>query len=371
MPAFYLRVCAPRSFAGAASFIIAAMLRPPFSPRRVLILKWSALGDVAIASAIIDDLVRAWPQAEFHLHTLPASAGLFAHDPRFASVFTIPVRERGRRLRRSLEWLRMVIAGHYDLLVDLQSNDHSRLLVGLLALSARGPAIRAGNWGGWPFNVPVAIRREGQGSIVIMHATLRALGVRPQADAPVLAPAPDATERVAALCAAHALSPGRFVIFLPGSNAAGWLKRWGAERYAALARQLLKDGLADRVALVGGGDEVEECAQIAASDPARIVNLNGALRLLDIPVLAATARAIVGNDTGPGHLAACARKPMLILCGPTDPERVKPFGPRVHTLQADLPCINCYGKTCRIGTHACMSTLTAEQVAARLAQLLA
>ena len=70
------------------------------------------------------------------------------------------------------------------------------------------------------------------------------------------------------------------------------------------------------------------------------------------------ARVVVANDTGTAHVAAAAARPMLVICGPTDPRRVRPLGEQVRTLQASLPCINCYAKTC--SHHSCMREVTVE-----------
>jgi len=83
---------------------------------------------------------------------------------------------------------------------------------------------------------------------------------------------------------------------------------------------------------------------------------------------AAPARVVVANDTGTAHVVAATGRPMLVLCGPTDPRRVKPLGAAVATMQADLPCVNCYRKTCV--HHACMRLLTPGRVAERVAGLL-
>jgi heptosyltransferase-2 len=153
----------------------------------------------------------------------------------------------------------------------------------------------------------------------------------------------------------HGLTPDRYGIFLPGCNANGHLKRWGAARYAALAQRLHQEGL-DRIVLIGGPDEMDECRRIAQACGSWLVNLCGQTAILDIPPLCEPARFIVANDTGTAHLAAATATPMLVLCGPTDPRRVKPLGDHVTTLQADLPCINCYRKTC--SHHSCMAMLT-------------
>jgi heptosyltransferase-2 len=60
---------------------------------------------------------------------------------------------------------------------------------------------------------------------------------------------------------------------------------------------------------------------------------------------------------------------MVVICGPTDPRRVRPLGNSVITLQADLPCINCYRKHC--SHHSCMRLITPDDVVARIQASLA
>jgi heptosyltransferase-2 len=76
---------------------------------------------------------------------------------------------------------------------------------------------------------------------------------------------------------------------------------------------------------------------------------------------------VVGNDTGTAHVAAASGTPMVVICGPTDPRRVKPLGREVVTMQADLPCINCYFFSC--DHHSCMRLITPKDVLARVQAL--
>jgi len=161
--------------------------------------------------------------------------------------------------------------------------------------------------------------------------------------------------RAQALRDQHGLASGGYAVFLPGCNANGALKRWGAARYAALANQFHREGLA-QIVLIGGPDEQDECQRIVQQCGPWLVNLCGQTEILDIPPLCETARFIVANDTGTAHLAAATATPMTVLCGPTDPHRVKPPGDNVTALQVELPCVNCYRKTC--SHHSCMAMLT-------------
>ena len=59
---------------------------------------------------------------------------------------------------------------------------------------------------------------------------------------------------------------------------------------------------------------------------------------------------------------------MVIVCGPTDPNRVKPVGDNVVGLQADLDCINCYcKKPCE--HQRCMKEISPTMVLERLRQI--
>jgi heptosyltransferase II len=338
--------------------------------RRILIIKWSALGDVVIASALMEDIARAFPDAVIHLNTQPNCSSLFAHDPRFSEVWAIDVRCKRDRWANNVAWLKKVRAGQYDLLIDLQRSDHSRLLLTLLWISGGAPRIRIGNLGGFPYTHQPAIRRPGAHAQTIMQSALQAIGIPTMTPYPVLYPSPARLSVVADLRQAHGLEDGRYGVLLPGAAAAHPLKRWGTQHFAELAQHWHQQGM-PKIVLIGGPDEVDVCTEIAEAGD-WVVNLNGRLQLLDIAPLCAGAAAIVGNDTGSTHFASVAGRPLLVLCGPTDPRRVKPIGPRVVALQAVLPCINCYAKTCRNpDPHACMKAITPEWVAARLPELIA
>lgn len=337
--------------------------------RRILILKWSALGDVALASAIMEDIRRAFPQARIDLNTLPAAAGLFAHDPRFEHVLAIDSRAHGHRLRMIRTWLHSVRAGRYDLLIDLQGSDHTRGLVALACLTGCGIRHRWGVRPGWPYTLaPRGLARAAY-AVTRMHALLACADIPATTTRPILHPSPAETVQAQRILRDHGLLSARFAVLLPGSQAAGWLKRWGVARYAQLAGLLLARDL-ERIVVIGGPDERDECAAIVAAinhhHPDAAIELT-TLSLLQIVPVCAAATLIVANDTGTAHIAAAAGTPLLVICGPTDPQRVKPLGPHVRAVQADVGCLNCYGKRCRLGVTAqCLEPITPVRIASLL-----
>jgi heptosyltransferase-2 len=332
---------------------------------RILIVKWSALGDVAIASALMEDIRCAYPQAELHLNTLPSARGLFADDPRFSKLIVVNVRDREHRVRENLEWVRRVRAEHYDAIVDLQNSDHSRILLSALVLSGGRVPHRLGSRGGFPYTNRRARNRHVRSSYSAMRDVLDDAGIPAATRHPALYTSTVDDDHARRTMREHGLATDRFAVLLPGSQRGGWLKRWGAERYAALGVALLQRGLA-RIAVVGGPDEADECrrivAAIEAQAPGGAVHLD-MLPLLQIPVVCRAAHCVVANDTGTAHIAAAADRRLVVICGPTDPRKVKPLGANVVALQADLPCVNCYGKTCaRYDTPRCMTLVTPDAV---------
>ena len=330
--------------------------------RRILVIKWTAMGDVVLASAIIEDLHRAFPDATIDLNTMEPWDRLFRDDPRIQRIFTVDLRGRERGWRGIRRWLREVRRGRYDLVVDLQSNDRSALLLSALLLSGGRIPYRIGHRKRLPYNIFAPAPEGPRYSLEWSRAALRAAGIPAETPLPVLHVPTQNREHAQALMIEEGLVTGQFALFMPGCQAAGHLKRWGAERYAELARLIQAEGV--KAALIGGPDEREECARIRALAGDAVVDLCGRTEVLDILPLAEASRYIVSNDTGTAHLSAAADRPMVVICGPTDPRRVRPPGDKVTALQATLPCINCYGKQC--SHHSCMPMVTPRAVLAVL-----
>ncbi|MDX1512187.1 MAG: glycosyltransferase family 9 protein [Gammaproteobacteria bacterium] len=333
---------------------------------RILIMRWSAMGDVALASAAMQDVREAFPDATIHLNTLPPWDALFAEDPRFEKILAVDVRGAPAGIGGMLRWIAEVRRTRYDLLVDLQSNDRSRILVAALWASGGAPRYRVATRRRFPYNIGPAPGSRPVHALDHMRAALASAGIRAGTQTPVLFAPAESRQRMSALKRDHAVSDGDYAVFLPGCQAAGYLKRWGALRYIALAKALRARGLG-KVLLLGAADEETECREIQAACGEWVLNCCGLTAPLDIIPLCEQARLVVANDTGTAHIAAAAGRPMVVVCGPTDPRRVKPAGPSVEALQAQIFCAGCYRKHC--SHHSCMLLVTPDQVMARLEAL--
>lgn len=112
----------------------------------------------------------------------------------------------------------------------------------------------------------------------------------------------------------------------------GWgAKRWPAENFGALARELREMGL-DVVVNASRKEDALAAKVISASaDTARmaVCNVAGLIALMR------HAKLLVGGDSGPTHLAAAIGVPLIALFGPTDPARNGPWGPAAKIVLRD------------------------------------
>jgi heptosyltransferase-2 len=67
---------------------------------------------------------------------------------------------------------------------------------------------------------------------------------------------------------------------------------------------------------------------------------------------------VIGNDSGPGHIAAALGVPVLAIFGPTDPDRYRPFGAENHVVIRDICAFRPCSDYCRFPHPICLKELT-------------
>jgi len=324
---------------------------------RILIVRYSALGDVVLATSVLEPLWAAFPGAHIEWVTDGPYAPLLDGLPQLAAVHALG-REPGAALA-----LRDRLRRGFDLSIDLQNKLKSRLIAG--AAAPRGVTFRRRSAG----RALLALL-GGDRPLTRAHATrlyaeaLAPLGVK--------GPGPVRVHlsRTARALAADALAAARppVVMLAPGARWA--TKRWPPERFSAVADALAADGAS--IVLAGGPGDREAFAAFRSAARAPVA---ADLSLLPVDALAAAiagARLLVACDSGPVHLAGAVGTPALALFGPTSPVRWGPLPPgRALSLGLGCaPCSNHGGDRCPEVHHRCMGDLSAEQVVAAAREML-
>jgi heptosyltransferase-2 len=316
----------------------------------VLVLRYSALGDVVLATSVLAPLRARFPGARIEWVTAAPYAPLLEGLPEVAAVHRL-AREgpdaAGALARR--------LRGRFDLAVDLQNKLRS-------ARVARAAAPRR-----------IAFRRRTAGQalrallgrdppIVRAHQTvlyaeaLAPLGIGPPGPLRV------AVSEEARARAAEALRgvDRPFVAIAPGASRA--TKRWAPDRFAAVADALALEGYA--VVLAAGPGDGEAVAGFRAAVRAPVAADLSALPVEGLAAAIARARLLVACDSGPVHLATALGTPAVAIFGPTSPARWGPPAPgRAVALPiACAPCSNHGAERCPERHHRCLGDLAPEAV---------
>lgn len=110
--------------------------------------------------------------------------------------------------------------------------------------------------------------------------------------------------------------PEKYVLLIPGCSPNHPYKRWPVEHYIKLVSMLADRGIYSVV--LGTKTESEEVQAIASSSPMAVSFLNKS-KLSDIPQIVLKSLAVVGNDTGPTHMAVlCNRFTVGLFCTKTE-----------------------------------------------------
>ncbi|OYQ70735.1 hypothetical protein B9T11_02990 [Wohlfahrtiimonas chitiniclastica] len=299
--------------------------------RRILIIQWSAMGDCVLASSTFDDIKATFPHAKIDLNVLPPWHQLFVHDDRFHQLIDFKLRKQG--FGATWRWLTTLKQENYDLIIDLQNSDRSRMLLSAAKTLRFTRATIIGRSRHWCYDNHIKTHDIENNHVVDrFYAALKSVGVVRTSTRPRIIASPEIIARIEEK-KQHLLENHAFAVFVPGCSPQHPEKRWHPERFMELAQLLFNHNCVTRILILGAGSEAEICKQIADSDE-RIINLCDQTALLDIPYWLNGAELIVANDTGIAHFAAASDAPVIALFGPTNPTQSKPYGEKVTVLEA-------------------------------------
>lgn len=311
---------------------------------RILVVRFSSLGDVLLISPLLRAARTAFPDADITVTTHQRYAEVFHGNPRINRVVPLRPGESVRGLAARLG------PGPFDHALDLHGSLRSgalrRLLPGRWTVydKERGSRLRLLWLGGHDVEprIPTAER---------YFTAARPMGLTPDGDPAEVFPSDQAR------ATARGLVPEGAIALAPGARHR--TKRWPAPHWGRLADDLAARGLP----LVGIGSAAER----ALLDHPRVIDGFGQPIMVTAALLE-RARLLVCNDSGLMHLATAVRRPVVALFGPT----VRAFGfapyrtPSI-VLERALGCRPCSatgGAFCPLLHHRCLAGIPPAEVAA-------
>ena len=316
---------------------------------RILVIKLGALGDVVMATPLLDAIAQHHPHDQLELLTTPTFAPLFAAWPRYR------VTSFARSgWRNNLAVLRFLRAGRFDRIYDLQANDRTALWCAL-----SGSRERVGNHNRYPYTHHPHSPWRGQCHIFErMGAVLASVGINEVSARPLLPCDAAARHKVGAWRARHGLNNTPLVLLHAGASAGRPEKIW--PHFAALAARLLAAGRA--VVWLGAAPDQARNHQLARAGG---IDATAAFTLPELAELGRHALCAVTNDSGPMHVLSASGIAVFGLFGPSDWRRNHALGQAAHV----IACVDYDPRYVGARCGDCLASVGVDVVWSRLAAL--
>jgi lipopolysaccharide heptosyltransferase II len=342
---------------------------------RILLVRLRQIGDVVFTTPAIRALRRRFPDAHLSYLVEPAASPVVRHNPHLDDVIVAP-RGRGvRGLIGDLGLARRLRRRRFDLAIDFHGGPRASLLTWLSGAATRVGYDVLGR--SWMYTSRVARPRilRPRHSVENQWDLLAALGVDPPDRTTCAVEMPvdhRAAADVSTRLAYADVHPDDAVVVVHAS-AGNPFRRWPMAHFVTLVGALAAGDPRRRIIVPSGPSEHGAAERIVAEaravlGPARRdrVLSCGEFSLAELRALLDRASLFIGGDSGPLHIAATTRVPIVGLYGPTLPARSAPWrDPLLLTESIDagpLPCRPCDQRVCAPGDFRCLSMIAPETV---------
>jgi len=305
--------------------------------QKILIIRFSAIGDIILTTPVIRAIKQQYPQAELHYLTKKQHTDLLKHNPYLSKVIAFDSQSTSL-----LSLILQLKQERYHWIIDLHQNIRSKL-IRYTIFAKRKTTYPKGYWRRF-----LLIQFKYKSSAPFPHvidkyfAYLKKYGVsNDQQGTEIFYP----TAIEEGIKKFFSLSGNEIVAICPGASY--FTKRWTKEGFQEVGQLLTAKG--KQVVYLGGENEKELCEQLAHATGAS--SLAGKLSLLEAAYVLQLSSFAVTNDSGLMHLAESQNTPVISIFGATVEELgFTPFLPKSRIVQnRELKCRPCHGK----GRNAC------------------
>jgi len=341
------------------------------SIKRVVVRGTNWVGDSVMTVPALRAVRRVLPHAHITLVIRPGTKGIFSEAGFIDDVLVYDRKGVMSVFGQVREWKRR----QFDLAVLFQNAFEAALIAFLAGVPVRLGYATESRQALLTHPLPLPDWRSSKHEVFYYLYLVTALEQMLFGRSDICESEPDASIEIsesrkaeaAELLRAYGVNETESVVAICPGSINSRAKRWPAERFAALADQLIESRR--KVLLIGSKDELDVSEEVMQRMRNRPVVLTGKTSLDQITAVLDRADLIVTNDTGPAHIAAALGRPTLVIFGPTNPLTTRPFAPDAEILRQPPECAPCMLRDCPID-HRCMTAITVDEVFERSHALL-
>lgn len=303
--------------------------------KNILIIKPSSLGDIVLALPALSALRKSFPDAKISWLIRPEFAPLLENHPDLNEIIIFDRKLLGKffcpaGFKAVLSLIKKLRSAKFDAVFDLQGLLRTALLSRLTACKNRFGMADAREFAHllYTHKIPqdnqsiLSAVRVADHLVDFYLKIVKAAGcfdTEPFFNLPIDLFAKQSVQR---LLDTHKIQPKNYAVLVTTSARSG--KCWPIENFAAIAEKLYAQFNLPSIA-TGLASEKDYIDRLSHLSKTPVIKLAGSLSLKQLVALLASAKIVLSNDTGPGHIAAALNTPTVIIFGYSNPARVAPY----------------------------------------------
>ncbi|KPA12259.1 ADP-heptose--LPS heptosyltransferase [Candidatus Magnetomorum sp. HK-1] len=337
----------------------------------ILIVKTSAIGDVTHTLPALNAIRDYYPDAHISWLVEEAAQDIINGHPSIDLVlvskrkYWIKEFQKGNRLsaiKEFFKFIRKLRQKKYDLIIDFQNLLKSSLFIAMARANKKagyGVGMAHSEYSYIVLNQRIPAVPMDYHAVYRELMLVEKLGIpvkRISFDLPVFDSDRNAITELLIREGAKSQSP-----IIAINPMAKWdTKLWDNTKFSLVADHCVKSGY--QVIFTGSHDDNDGVIDIQKQMKHHSINLCGKTTLKSLAALFERSKLLITTDTGPMHIAAALKRPVVAIFGSTAPWRTGPFGSIHDVVRVDLQCSPCLKRNC--ATHDCMKQISVDMVLA-------
>lgn len=338
----------------------------------LFIINLGGIGDILLSAPSLRALRELYPQARISLMAVPRVFELVKDFSFIDESFVFYVDGGAGKIFKNLETLLNLRKKHFDLAVNMRTlvSRRSALKIKFL-LEIINPEIKAGRdtegRGGF-FDIKIPEKDFGEKYEMEYDIEMvRALGGEVRDKGIDFKIDEDSFKRVDRILEKGGVSRGDILIGIhPGGMPS---RRWPMENFSKIIAEI-SPKIKCRFIITGGKEDLPLARKLIKITGAELINTAGIFNIKELGALITRCRVYIANDTGPMHLAAILKTPLVAIFGPGDIIRYDPrrISDKAMVLYKKMDCAPCNKVTCK--SPECLKAISPEEAVEAVLELL-
>lgn len=298
-------------------------------PRNILIIKPSALGDIVQALPAVCSLTKSFSEARISWFVRPEFAPLIENNPCVDEIIYFDRKTLGKwwysphAFKKLYLLIKQLRRGRFDVAFDFQGLFRSALFGWLSGASRRFGMADSREFAHILYTDTV---KKDEKSVHLVDYFLKIVSMAGADISEVkfeLSPDTQALQQVDKLLDKYGADKENYVVLVPGSTVES--KCWPVKSFAGLADKIASK-FSSTIIATGVAAEKGVVEQLQKATEAQVLDFAGITSIPQLVGLLSKAKVVIGNDTGPAHIASALGVCMVLIFGHTNPGRVGPYG---------------------------------------------